>query len=66
MRWVCVAALALLIGAAAYGAYIENTVSMTYLDPYTGEEVTVWSNTERTEILEPHTVDVTATAELIP
>ena len=65
MRWVCVAALALL-ACAAYGAYIENTASMTYLDPYTGEEVTVWSNTERTEILVPHTVDITATAVEIP
>ncbi|HUT58528.1 MAG TPA: hypothetical protein VNA25_11845 [Phycisphaerae bacterium] len=57
-------ALALLTGAA-YGAYIENTASMTYLDPYTGAEVTVYSNTVRTEII-PHTVDVTATAVPIP
>jgi len=64
MKWIAVVALALLTGAA-YGAYIENTASMTYLDPYTGAEVTVYSNTVRTEII-PHTVDVTATAVPIP
>jgi len=60
MRWFLVVALALLACAAAYGAYIENVASMTYLCPYTGADVTVQSNTVRTEVLEPHTVDVTA------
>ena len=46
-------------------AYIENIASVTYPDPYTGAEVTVWSNVVQTEILEPHTIDVVATAEPI-
>jgi len=66
MRWFLVVALALLACAAAYGAYIENTASMTYTNPYTGAEVVVQSNAERTEILEPHTVDITAMAVEIP
>ena len=61
MRWLLVAALVML-ACAAYGAYIENTASMTYTNPYTGAEVVVQSNTERTEILEPHTVTIQATA----
>jgi len=65
MRWLLVVAFVLLACAAVYGAYIENTASMTYTDPYTGLEVTVYSNTAQTEI-PPHTVDVTATVVPIP
>ena len=64
MKWVAVVILALL-ACAAYGAYIENTASATYTDPATGADVTVQSNTVRTEIV-PHTVDVTAVVEPIP
>jgi len=66
MRWVLVAALVLLVcAAAAYGAWIENVASMTYTNPYSGERVTVYSNTVRAEVLEPHTIDIVATAEPI-
>ena len=66
MRWLLVVAFVLLACAAVYGAYIENTASMTYPDPYTGAEVTVYSNAVQTDILEPHTVTIQATAVPIP
>ena len=64
MRWILAVALVLLIGAAAYGAYIENVASATYTEA--GEEVAVESNTVQTPILELHTVELTATAVPIP
>ena len=64
MRWIAVAALVLLACAMSYGAYIENVASATYVE--SGEEVAVESNPARTDILEPHTVDVTATVVPIP